>query len=212
MPFHQAPAQPDPTPIVLFGAGSPIIVEFEESCARLGWPIAAVVQNVPGEVYAGGDAPVAEATPDMRLRHPVLLPLFSPANRKRAWQHAVSLGASAFPCLIDPTSVLPRRIDVGEGCYVNAGCVIGAASRIGRFVFINRGASLGHHLTLGDFASIGPGVTVAGQVTIGAEAMVGAGAVVLPGISIGSGAIVGAGAVVHRDVPDGATVIGRPAA
>jgi hypothetical protein len=196
---------------VLFGAGSPIIVDVQESCARLGWRITAVVKNVPGDVHASGDAPIVEATPAMRLAEPVMLPLFSPANRRHAWHHAVSLGASAFPSLIDPTSILPRRIDIAEGVYINAGCTIGAAARIGRFAFINRGASLGHHLELGEFASIGPGVTIAGQVTVGADAMIGAGAVVLPGISIGRGAIVAAGAVVHRDVPDGATVIGRPA-
>ena len=123
-----------------------------------------------------------------------------------------TLGARAFPFLIDPTSILPRRIEIADGSYINAGCVVGAAARIGRFAFINRGASLGHHLDLGDYASIGPGVTIAGQVRIGPDAMIGAGAVVLPGISIGRGAIVAAGAIVHRDVPDGATVIGRPAA
>ena len=171
-----------------------------------------MVKNVPGDVHASGDAPVVEATPETRLTHPVLLPLFSPANRRRAHDHAVTLGARAFPFLIDPTSILPRRIEIADGSYINAGCVVGAAARIGRFAFINRGASLGHHLDLGDYASIGPGVTIAGQVRIGPDAMIGAGAVVLPGISIGRGAIVAAGAIVHRDVPDGATVIGRPAA
>ena len=198
-------------PIVLFGAGSPIIVDVEESCARLGWRIAAVVKNVPGDVHASGEAPIVETTPAMRLTEPVVLPLFAPANRRRAWHHAVSLGAGTFPSLIDPTSILPRRIEIAEGVYINAGCTIGAVARIGRFAFVNRGASLGHHLELGEFASIGPGVTIAGQVTVGADAMIGAGAVVLPGISIGRGAIIAAGAVVHRDVPEGVTVIGRPA-
>jgi sugar O-acyltransferase (sialic acid O-acetyltransferase NeuD family) len=198
--------------IVLFGAGSPIIVDIEETCARAGWPIAAVIQNVPGDIHALGDAPVLRATPDLRLNHPVLLPLFSPANRRRAHQDATDRGATRFPTLIDPTSILPQRVTIAEGVYINAHCVIGAASRIGRFAFINRGASIGHHLDLGEFASIGPGAVIAGQVTIGPDAMIGAGAVILPGVSIGAGAKVAAGAVVHRDVPPHATMIDHPAA
>jgi sugar O-acyltransferase (sialic acid O-acetyltransferase NeuD family) len=195
--------------VVLFAAGSPIIVDVEESCWRRGWRIVAAVRNVPGEVHASADLPLIEATPALHLQHPVLVPLFSPANRRRAQQHAVSLGATEFPSLVDPTAILPRRVELADGVYINAGCVLGAGARIGRFAFINRGASLGHHLSLGDFASIGPGVTIAGEVTIGADVMVGAGAVILPGISIGPGAVIAAGAVVHRDVPAGATLIGR---
>jgi sugar O-acyltransferase (sialic acid O-acetyltransferase NeuD family) len=197
--------------VVLFAAGSPIIVDVEESCARRGWNIAAVVKNVAGPVYSGLPSLVVD-TEDVALAgRPVIIPLFTPANRRRAWEHAASLGACEFPVLADPTSVLPQRIDIAEGTYINAGCTIGAASRIGRFAFINRGASLGHHLDLGEFASIGPGVVVAGQVTIGPEALIGAGAVILPGISIGAGAVVGAGTVVTRDVPAGAVVMGKAA-
>lgn len=204
-------ASPDAPGVVLFGAGSPIIVDIEEACARRGWQIAAVIRNVPGEVYATGEAPIIDATPALHLELPVLLPLFSPANRRRAWQHALALGATRFPALTDPTAILPRHIQLGEGAFINAGCVVGAASRIGRFAFVNRGASLGHHLDLGEFASIGPGVTVAGQVTIGAGAMIGAGAVLLPGVTIGPDAVIAAGAIVHRPVPAGGKVIGRAA-
>ncbi len=197
--------------VVLFGAGSPIIVDVEESCTRCGWTIAAVVKNVAGPVYSGLPSLVADPGCVALADHPVLIPLFTPANRRHGLEHAVSLGASAFAVLLDPTSVLPRRIEIAEGTYINAGCTLGAASRIGRFAFINRGASLGHHLDLGEFASIGPGVVVAGQVTIGSDALIGAGAVVLPGITIGAGAVVGAGTVVTRDVAAGAIVMGKAA-
>jgi len=189
--------------VTLFGVGSPIIVDIEESCRRAGWPIAMGVQNVPPPIHASDAVPIRVVTPGLRLDGAVLLPLFSPTNRRFAWQQAVSLGATAFPPLVDPTTILPHRIAVEAGAYINAGCTVGAASRIGRFAFVNRGACLGHHLNLGAFASIGPGAVIAGQVTIGDDAMIGAGAVILPGITIGAGAVIGAGVVIDTDVPAG---------
>jgi sugar O-acyltransferase (sialic acid O-acetyltransferase NeuD family) len=194
--------------VTLFGIGSQVVVDVEESCARAGWPIAACVRNASGPAHTAPHRTVTEAGPDTRLDGPVLLPLFSPANRRTAWEDAVSRGARRFPSLIDPTTILPNRIAIEEGVYVNAGCVLGAASRLGRFAFINRGASLGHHLELGEFASIGPGVVIAGSVVIGADCMVGAGAIILPNVRIGAGAVIGAGSVVRRDVPAGAKVLG----
>jgi hypothetical protein len=199
-------------PVTLFGVGSPIIVDVEESCLRAGWTITMGLQNVPPPVYSSGAVPVRTITPGLRLSGPILLPLFSPANRRFAWEHAASLGATDFPALLDPTAILPRRLDIGEGVYINAGCTLGAASRIGRFAFINRGACLGHHLDLGAFASIGPGAVIAGQVTIGDDAMIGAGAVILPGMKIGAGCVIGAGVVVDADVPAGAMRRARRAA
>jgi acetyltransferase-like isoleucine patch superfamily enzyme len=197
--------------VTLFGIGSQIVVDVEESCARAGWPIAACIRNVLGPAYTAPDRAVIDAGPDTKLAGPVLLPLFSPANRRRAWQDALARGARCFPALLDPTSILPQRIAIEDGVYVNAGCVLGAASRLGRFAFINRGTALGHHLDLGEFASIGPGVTIAGGVTVGADCLVGAGAVILPNIRIGAGAVIGAGTVVRHDVPAGARFVGTAA-
>ncbi len=199
-------------PLTLFGVGSPIIVDVEESCLRAGWPIGLGVQNVPPPVYVSDAVPIQTVTSEFRLSGPVLLPLFSPGNRYSAWQQAISLGARDFPVLIDPTTILPRRIDIDQVVYINAGCTLGAASRLGRFAFINRGACLGHHLNLGAFASVGPGAVIAGQVTIGDRAMIGAGAVILPGISVGANCVVGAGVVVDANLPDGARRRDRRAA
>ena len=200
------------TPVIFFGVGSPVIVDVEETCRRAGWPVAFGVQNVPAPTYTSDAVPIRELTPGLLLSAPVLVPLFSPPNRRFAWQQAATLGAADFPTLVDPTSILPQRIDIQKGVYINAGCTLGAASRIGAFAFINRGACVGHHLDLGAFASIGPGAVIAGQVTIGDDTIIGAGAVILPGIRIGAGCIVGAGVVIDTDVPAGTMRRARRAA
>lgn len=198
--------------VTLFGIGSPIVVDFEESCRRAGWPIAMGIANVSSQSYVSDAVQTRDVGDGFALLGGVLLPMFSPANRRFAWRQAVSLGATLFPALLDPTSILPQRLDVEVGVYINAGCTLGAASWLGRFAFVNRGACLGHHLDLGAFASVGPGAVIAGQVTIGDDAMIGAGAVILPGITIGAGAVVGAGVVVEADVAPGVVCRARRAA
>lgn len=198
-------------PVILFGTGSPVIVDIEESCARRDWRVLAWIKNVDGPDYPADPCTITRATAATRLSDPVVLPMFNPAHRASALSHARALGAQEFPTLVDPTSVLPRSVAIGAGSYINAGCTLGAVARIGRFVFINRGAVLGHHLVLGDFVSIGPGAILAGQVTVGRAALIGAGAVIGPATIIGEGAVVAPGAVVRRDVPAGAKVAGNPA-
>ena len=195
--------------ITLFAIGSPLVADFEESCHRSNWDIVAGIRNRPGQVWTSIAIPVRDVADWDGSDASVLLALFTPANRQQAWQEARAKGVAGFPALVDPTAILPRTIAVAEGVYVNAGCVLGAASILGRFALVNRGASLGHHLRLGEFASIGPGVTIAGGVTVGARAMIGAGAVILPDVTIGEDAVVGAGCVVRHDVPPGVRFMGH---
>ena len=199
--------------IVIFGVGSTLVVDLEEGLRRAGTAIAAAVANIPGEVHLletsiliGRDG----VTPEIAAT-PYLVPLFTPANRHRAVQDAVSLGFATPAEFTDPTVAVPRSLAAEPGLWVNTGATLGGGSRFGRFVLINRGASIGHHADLGPFASIGPNATLAGEVTLGAGAAIGAGAVVLPRITIGEHAVVAAGSVVTRDVPDRSLVMGNPA-
>lgn len=201
------------SPIVLFGAGSPICADVVESCRRNGLRIAAAIRNVPGETYAGPGVAVLEsgAFPADIALLPFVLPLFEPRNRRLALAAAAGLGFREPARLIDRTAIIASDCAFEPGAYVNAGCIIGSGSTLQRFAFCNRGANIGHHCRVGAFVSIGPGAVLAGSVTIGDDSLIGAGSIILPRVRIGSGVLMAPGAVVSRDVPDGSFVAGNPA-
>jgi len=201
------------TGIVVFGTGSPLLVDVEESLYRAAVRVVAGIQNRPGRSFLSEDTPVwpADNFAAGLSGLPFLVPIFTPAYRQLAAREAASLGLARPFHLIDPSVPAPRRLELGAGCYVNARCSLGAGSSFGPFALVNRGASIGHDVKLGRFVSIGPGAVVAGEVTIGTGCMIGAGAIVLPGVTVGENAVIGAGAVVTRDVPAGCLAVGNPA-
>jgi hypothetical protein len=199
--------------VVLFAVGSPIVVEYAETCARLGRTIAAAVKNRDGAVFftdATKVVDVNELAPAMTAL-PCFVPLFTPVNRYSATTEALRAGFGFTEALIDPTAIVAASTTLAGGTFVNAGCIIGAASAIGEHVVLNRGVSIGHHAALAAYVSIGPSAVLGGNVTVERGAMLGAGAVVLPGVTVGEFAIVGAGAVVVADVPARTKMFGNPA-
>jgi hypothetical protein len=199
--------------IIIYGVGSPILVDVAETCARLRLPVVAWIRNVEGESFAPPDATVLEPAdlPATLAQHAFLAPLFAPRHRHYAQVEAHQRGLTSAATVIDPMAVVASSSTLAAGSYVNALANIGGASRIGAFAFVNRSASIGHHAEIADFVSIGPGAVIAGHVQIGAGVLIGAGAVVLPKIRIGSNATVAAGAVVTKPVEPNSLVAGNPA-
>ncbi len=198
--------------IILFGVRTPLVVDYEETCKRLGVEVAAgiSVRGTPRMLDRSRIVAIDNVVA-ANLDSAFITCAFSSARRKELSELALSSGLEVADALIDPTAVLPSSIRVGSGTFINACAVIGGASFIGEHVLINRGASLGHHSLVGDFVSIGPGATLASNINIGDEAVIGAGAVVLPNLQIGKDAVIGAGTLVRKDVGDGVFVTGNPA-
>lgn len=112
--------------------------------------------------------------------------------------------------LIHP-SIDMNYVEIGRGCILPDGCLVGSNSKIGEFLAARLHSVISHDVTIEDYAFIGPGAVIGGFATLKRGCFIGAGATVLKTRTVGAGSIVGAGAVVTRDVPPETTVVGNPA-
>ena len=198
--------------ILLFGVRTPLVVDYEETCSRLGIEvIAGVSVNGTPRMLDPSRVVAFDKLASTDLDVPFISCAFSSTRRKELCALALSAGLHVADALVDPNAVLPKSIRVGEGTFINAGVVIGGSSFVGEHVLINRAVSIGHHSLIGDYVSIGPGATLASNIRIAEGAVIGAGAVILPNMQIGKDAVVGAGALVRQSVGDGVFVVGNPA-
>lgn len=68
--------------------------------------------------------------------------------------------------IVHPRAWVSALAEVGAGCAIMAGAVVGACARLGRGVIVNANATADHDVVLGDFAHLGVGVQLAGGVVI----------------------------------------------
>lgn len=102
-------------------------------------------------------------------------------------------------------------VQLGHGCILPDGCLIGSGTILGDYITARLRVVISHDVAIGDFVFLGPGCIIGGGADIRTGSFIGAGATVLGRIKIGAGTIVGAGAVVVDDLPSGVTVAGVPA-
>jgi sugar O-acyltransferase (sialic acid O-acetyltransferase NeuD family) len=205
---------------ILYAAGSPLIVEYEEAISSNTSELLAIVQNDQSSSLSMNPEKIVEkenlekGTIDAGE---FLIPLFTPGRRYTVLLEIESLARQyertpTFGTLVHRSAIVANSVRIGAGSFVNAGVTIGAESRIGRHCIVNRSATLGHHTELAPFVSIGPGAVLAGQVSVGHGTVIGAGAIVLPGTKIGENSVIAAGAVVSRkSVPSNVIMAGNPA-
>lgn len=197
--------------LIIFGIRSPLVVEYEETLARLGIEVSAAVSvsGVPRLMARRQIIELADFHPAEGAMF--ISSAFTPKRRAELVACGRALGMRLASALIDPHAAVARSARIGDGSFINAGAVIGGVTMIGENVLVNRATSIGHHCLIEDNVSFGPGATLAGNIRVGDGAMIGAGAVILPDIRIGAGAIVAAGSLVRQNVPDETFVAGNPA-
>jgi UDP-perosamine 4-acetyltransferase len=131
--------------------------------------------------------------------------------RARAWDAAQAAGLRSLDVIHSRAWLAPSAV-YGEGLVALVNSVIHTRARLGINVLVNTAACIEHDCEIGDHCHVATGAIVAGGVKIGARSHIGAGCVIRQGTRVGVGAVIGAGAVVVKDVGDGTTVVGNPAA
>ena len=115
------------------------------------------------------------------------------------------------PNIVHPAVDL-SYVEMGQGCLVAEGVILGDHVRIGNFVTLRYGCIVSHDVVLEDYVTMAAGATASGFSVLKKGCFVGTGATILGGKSIlGEGSLVGAGAAVVGPVPDYTTVVGVPA-
>jgi len=118
----------------------------------------------------------------------------------------------SYPNLIHPNATLDyRRIELGHGNVITAGCAFTCDIEVQDFNLFNLNVTVGHDARIGSFNIFNPGTNISGGVYVCNCVFVGTGCQMLENVSIGSNAVIGAGALVRRNVLEGQTVVGVPA-
>lgn len=97
--------------------------------------------------------------------------------------------------------------EMGEGCLIFEGAVLGPYTRIGNCNIFYPKSMLSHHSVAGDFNFFAISCSVAGNVSVGNNCFIGNNAATKDGIAIGDFSLIGAGSYVSRDVEAGSCIV-----
>ena len=132
--------------------------------------------------------------------------------RKRVIERTVSINPKIqFATLVDPSVVMSKLVEVGEGSIICAQSILTVNIKIGKHNIINLDCTIGHDVVLSDYVTLYPSVNVSGSVKAGNCVEFGTGSQIIQGISVCDYCIIGAGAVVIRNIEHSGTYVGVPA-
>lgn len=131
--------------------------------------------------------------------------------KKKIVEELVKKKHVRFATLIDPSVIISKRVEIGEGSIICAGTIITVDIKIGKYVIVNINSTVGHDVRVKDYVTVYPSTNISGNVFVGETVEIGTGVQIIQGKKIGNYSIIGAGAVVVNDIPEMSTAVGCPA-
>lgn len=131
-------------------------------------------------------------------------------TRKRVMEDVLRNPKLHSASLIDPSVIVGRNVQVGEGCVVCAGTVLAISSRLESHTIVNLNCTIGHDTVLESFCTVHPGTNLSGKVHVGACTDIGTGAKIIQELTVCPNCTLGAGTVVVRNITEPGTYVGIP--
>lgn len=212
-PAAAAAEEPDPSKVVIFGAGGhgKTLAELVRAMGRyelVGFldDRADLPEEILGVPFLGG----AEQLPVLRGKGVgqvinAVGGIGQIAPRLAVFERLRNAGF-LFPAVIHPSAVIEPSAELAGGVQVFAQAYVGTDCKVGFGCIINTGVIVSHDCVLEDYVNLSPGAILAGAVKVGERALIGMSVTVNLEVSIGAGARIGNGATVKADVPEGAIV------
>ncbi len=116
--------------------------------------------------------------------------------RERLYEKAKTIGYE-LPIIIDPSAIVSKSADIGEGTFVGKGAIINAEACVGKMTIVNTKALIEHECKVEDFAHIAVAAVLCGNVTVKKAAFVGANSTVIQGRIVEERQLVPAGVTVR---------------
>lgn len=139
----------------------------------------------------------------------VVIPIGTPALKKKIYQRISKYTNLVYPNLISPSACIMDRdmIELGIGNIICSGTRLTTEIRLGDFNLINLNTTIGHNTILGNFNVINPLASISGGVEMENEILVGTGSCIKQGKKVLSKSIIGMGAIITSDVSEEAIMI-----
>jgi sugar O-acyltransferase (sialic acid O-acetyltransferase NeuD family) len=170
--------------------------EFIKKKELLGFPV--VPFESLEEYYDPGQYKVIVAISHVRLNR----------TRTRIYRECKRKGF-AVGSYVNPTSIIFKKVEVGENCIIFEGVIIQRNVKLGNNLIIWPGCDIGQGSRIGDNCYISPHVALHGD--IGENCFLGTNCCIVNNIKIAKDCIIGAGSVVLRDTEPGKIYVGNPA-
>ncbi len=166
------------------------------------------IRFVEDEYFTGENMtlPLSKFNP---AEYSVMIAIADPGVRARI-QNSLPSETRYFSFIHPSAILLDENIEIGEGSFVGANCVITTNVKIGDHAILNRSVNIGHDSVIGNFFSAMTNSVVSGNVSIGNNCYMGNNSSIRERIKICDEVVIGMNSCVVKDINNPGTYVGVP--